>query len=331
MFFQNGADLIYTIEQHLEVIFCPGCKIKDLPQETRKAKETLADWLLPWIGTEKREETAEAVSYLFRISRHALPLEDMPPTFRFANAALRMLSVLVSPGYNAAYRYLVHNDPRCLDAYLLESGCLLPSADSEEKSLAERAEVDLIFNVLRECWLEVDASLLADEPVKVLNFRDLQNISDRYRSRESLMPAVYLSINPLEDPEAIIDNVKRLVHEAQQEIVKNHEENWSDDEREFYADGLIDGWNPLAPYIYKNASDKGRNLQTFVEKSFHALVFQELTNRFPNEKETELLRRFFGMKAANYQGANQQKNRLKKAAERLIDNAFAGVALNRNF
>lgn len=308
-------------------IFFEGIYPEEIPEWTRKAEWKIVRWLLPLLSTTKRSETAKAVSVLYDIAADE-EIKPMETSFKFIESALRLWAFFTSDMYRAVCFYVVYGDLFEITA-LLGSGKSVASNEDEIEDLA-LTEMWFFISSMASVWKDLSSIIDSPPTVERIFQEDMKTLSKRDPWN---FPAkrIFISVDRYEDPDKVSRLILEMLLEEQKNADREHQDGWSDEERKIWSNERIEAENPKNFFLYKDPSSKSRTAQTFLDTSFHALLNAKMFSRHRNETEAELLRRCCGMTAKSdssiYQTAHQNKNALKKKANRLICNAISGIPM----
>lgn len=325
-------ELFLKLSGGLQAVFGPMERSDELPELVRDCKSLLVAWLYPAISLGKRKETRRAVCCLFPLMGNVpvdAPLndldEDPPPTFPQAATMFRLWAMLASREFRAVVRALRENNLSCLDSFIRAE--LLPVGD---RDAARRRFVELMISQIysaHEDMLRREGAA----PVKIMTRPEMAGIAEQIQKRNPSAPYyveathLHIRINPEHDVESIVEAVRKICKDHHAAMSEEHRKNWNDVEREIWGDDFIGALDPVKEFTYKEPGSKSRNVEKFLDESFHALLVYELRQAL---KPVEIERRFFGMKESNYYSAMRDNTGHNVRAERLIRNAFAGLPLH---
>lgn len=317
---------------NLRAVFPYIASPDDLLEDIEGYKSLLAAWLYPAVSLEKRRYTRLALCHLLpntaSPSADALndPFdEEPPPNFPFAVAILRAWAILISPDFRAVVQAVLNDDISSLAPFASTEP--LPESMREERLRAAALWLVAILYSAHDAINRLEGTA----PAKIISRREMTGIVDQWKQPAPFEPYydaafsnLILRINPFHDVESIVSAVREIVIKHHEKLSKDHNENWSCEERKLLGEDYINAINPLKEFTIKDQRSKSRGEQTFIDNAFHSLIVYELRQTM---QPVDIERRFFGMTEGNYNQRTGDNNRRNAFAEHLINNALAGLPL----
>lgn len=332
----DGNELFRNLLYGIESIWGPVAYPREFPKFIKETKACLISSLYPAISFEKRRDTRPAALYLFPLLKHTpinFPLEEgeVVPQFPCVMSIFSFWAVMLDDEFQTLVRAIALNRPDLLDKYIDYPGAKPLIADRDQARLnIAQGIIDLIYSRHRQ-MIRREVSI----PVEIMDRREMKGIVGQFNKCDPQGPYynesyhLHIRVDVNHDIESIVSAFRKIVEDQHTAMKELHQQNWSDSEREFYGEKYIEACNPIKEFTYKEPGSKSRTEQSFVDDVFHALLVYEL--RLKKIKPVDIERRFFGLQddstTGAYNAATTKNKRLKALAERIIDNALSGAAL----
>jgi len=173
-----------------------------------------------------------------------------------------------------------------------------------------------------------DLVIAANQRYELTN-RDRYNDQD-YRDN---ITGVFLRLNPYAPVDVLCEQVRKIIIEYQIKMVQEHEEDWSESEREFYGNDYIDSMNPVKEFDYRRgvSGKKTESLEALLTtwgKCLQACQYRQ-SGMNPVDIARRMKPKEFDPDSTSpgYKRACEDTRLLLKYADNLISAALANRAL----